>query len=275
MVLPVKTQNIPEDEGYISTIIHDGLESAVRSYTSYVVVDLTNEKEIKALQAKSEGDSYDEDQIIELQRLTSANYALFSNLVKIKRNYILTVSFTNLVTGIKEAAPPPALVKDVESLFTGAGNAIGKVTVQLCKQLGIPLTQAQIAALDAGEAAPPSEVKEEKKNTKVQLGWAKSPKELKSLGYYSFNFDNDAEDNIVISTVNLERYEVDIYATHRKKGFKYFGTVVVTNKKKYKGNPLDKDLDQYPAIYMKVLNDEEAEIFNMGESHSDQYFEIR
>ncbi|WP_022932941.1 hypothetical protein [Treponema bryantii] len=114
-------------------------------------------------------------------------------------------------------------------------------------------------------------VQEEKKKSKRPS----SEEDLLDLGYKRFKFDEDAEDNIVIQNNKSDEYEVDIYAVNKRNSLGYYGSVLVKGKSGYKGNPLDDDLDSYRCIYMKVLNDEDAFIKNLGEKHDDQYFEIQ
>lgn len=269
VVLPSTPKGLSGTEEYFVSLVHDKLEANLREYTPFTVVDMTNESEIKKLQAKSEGDSFDEDTAIELQRLTSANSAIFSTIIRTRRGFILTLSLTDLTTGVKKAATAPVTKDYGEDLFDGKGCGVDEATIQLCKQMGIKLSAAQLASLTAG-----GESVEAPKEEVVDI-IPQNENDCIRAGYKMFTFGSSAEDNIVIPNKNGPTYEIDIYAVHRKRGFKHFGSITVLAGKGYKKNPLEKDLDQYSAIYMKVTNNKKAVIMNMGDRHSDQYFEIQ
>ena len=97
--------------------------------------------------------------------------------------------------------------------------------------------------------------------------------DLKAAGFTRYRFDSDAEDYMVFKNDSSEDVEIEIWASDKRNRLKYYGTIFV-NGRGYKGNPLDKDLDEYRAVWMKVLNSKNAVIRNLGEKHSDQYFEI-
>lgn len=276
VIMPVTGKNIADSESYVLDLVRDKLEANFRTYTPFTVVDIANEHEIRALQAKSEGDAFDADTSIELQRLTSANNAIFSTVIRTRRGFILSVSLTDLATGVKKAAVSPITKEYGEDLFDGQNCAVDSATIQVCKQMGIALTSEQMAALSGGSAPVSSNTKD------VASAQKQSPQNIipqneddcVKAGYKMFVFDKSAEDNLVFPNKTQKTYEVDIYAVHRKRGFKHFGLITVRPKKGYKGNPLDKDLDQYSSIYMKVTNDQSVTIMNMGERSDDQYFSI-
>ena len=99
--------------------------------------------------------------------------------------------------------------------------------------------------------------------------------DLLDAGYKRFKISEDAEDNIVIKAKDNNDYEVEIWAVNNRNRLRYYGTLLVKGKKGYKGNPLDDDLDSYKAVWLKITNDDEAIIRNVGEKFSDQHFEIQ
>lgn len=98
--------------------------------------------------------------------------------------------------------------------------------------------------------------------------------DLKAAGFARYRFDSDAEDYMVFKNDSSEDVEIEIWASDKRNRLKYYGTIFVDGRG-YKGNPLDKDLDEYRAVWMKVINSKNAVIRNLGEKHSDQYFEIQ
>jgi len=101
-----------------------------------------------------------------------------------------------------------------------------------------------------------------------------SEEDLLAAGYKRFKIDEDAEDNLVFKSKAKLEYEIEVWAVNKANKVRYYGTVVVNGKKGYKGNPLDDDLDNYKAVWLKITNDENATIKSLGEKFSDQVFEI-
>lgn len=102
---------------------------------------------------KSEGASYDENTIIEVGKLTSASCALFSTIRWTGKEYTLNAGITDLATGVRKATAVSAAHKDASALFSGAGCAVDEVTIALCKQLGIALSNSQVYVLQHGESS--------------------------------------------------------------------------------------------------------------------------
>ena len=115
--------------------------------------------------------------------------------------------------------------------------------------------------------------KQENEPTKDKKKSIESEDDLLDLGFKRFKL-GDAEDYFVFKASGNTEYEVEIWAVSKRGRLRSYGTILVEGKKGYKGNPLDDDLDQYKSCYLKILNDEDAIIKNLGEKHNDQYFEI-
>ena len=115
--------------------------------------------------------------------------------------------------------------------------------------------------------------KQENEPTKDKKKSIESEDDLLDLGFKRFKL-GDAEDYFVFKASGNTEYEVEIWAVSKRGRLRSYGTILVEGKKGYKGNPLDDDLDQYKSCFLKILNDEDAIIKNLGEKHNDQYFEI-
>ena len=102
----------------------------------------------------------------------------------------------------------------------------------------------------------------------------KDEDDLLDFGYSRFRL-GEAEDNFVFKTLLNKEFEVDIWAMDKRGSLGYYGSIFVSGTKRYKGNPLDRDLDEYRWCFLKVLNDNEAIIKPLGVKHDDQYFEIQ
>lgn len=98
--------------------------------------------------------------------------------------------------------------------------------------------------------------------------------DLKAAGFSRYRFDDDAEDYMVFKNNSPEDVEIEIWAADKRNRLQYYGTIFVDGNG-YKGNPLDKDLDEYRAVWMKITNSKTAVIRNLGEKHSDQYFAVQ
>ena len=140
-----------DEQNWIPSSVRRRLEANFNDYTPYQLVELQNENEIKKLQQKAEGFSYDQETSIELGKLVSAELAVFTTVTKAEGRYILSVNVTNLTTGIRLSSVTTDSVEQAVSLFEGAGSSVNKVTVKLCSDLGINLSAIDLYVLLKGE----------------------------------------------------------------------------------------------------------------------------
>ena len=68
------------------------------------VVDSKSESTLKKLQAASESAARDENTAIEVGKITTAKFALFTKVRKTGANYVVAVDFTDLTTGVQMAS---------------------------------------------------------------------------------------------------------------------------------------------------------------------------
>ena len=145
-------ESLSEDElNWIPSSVRRKIEANLNDYTSYQLVDIQNENEIKQLQKKAEGYSYDQSTSLELGKLVSAELGFFPSITKADNRYILSVSVTNLTTGIRLSSVTADSVSEPVSLFEGAGSAVNKVFVKLCDDLGIKLSSIDLYVLLKGQ----------------------------------------------------------------------------------------------------------------------------
>ena len=128
------------EENWLPASIRRKLEANFNDYTDYVIVDVQNESEIKSLQKKAEGANYDQSSSIQLGKLVSAEYGLFSTVTYANGKYILSVNITNLTTGLRLSSSTTDSVTASSSLFEGAGSSVNIITVKFCEDLGITLS---------------------------------------------------------------------------------------------------------------------------------------
>ena len=140
------------ENAYLPDSVRDKLESNFQTYTSYEMIS-SNEASIKKLQRKSETAGFDEETAIEVGKLTSASHAIFLVVVKVGKNYSVTAEFANLTTGKSIAKKMVSGISRAEELFSTAGCAVDEITIDLCDQLGIPLSNTQKFMLKYGNAS--------------------------------------------------------------------------------------------------------------------------
>ena len=145
-------EGLSEDEqNWIPSSVRRRLEANFNDYTTYQLVDVQNEEQIKGLQKKAESYTHDQDTSIEIGKLVSAEIGVFSNITKANGKYILSVNVTNLTTGVRLSSVTTDSVAEPVSLFEGAGSSVNKVTVKLCDDLGIKLSSIDRYVLLKGE----------------------------------------------------------------------------------------------------------------------------
>ena len=136
ITLPL-SQNL-EEEDWLLFQIRDVFSEKVRELTSYVPTSSADiEKQIIALQKKSENASFDESSAIEMGKLVSAKYALFSAVRKAKEEYFLSATIADLTTGKTLANATSSAKSSATALFSGEKSAIDEIMSKICSQLGI------------------------------------------------------------------------------------------------------------------------------------------
>lgn len=153
LVVISDSKNLAAGEAaYLPDSVRDKLESNFQTYTNYEMIS-SNETSIKKLQRKSETAGFDEETAIEVGKLTSASHAIFLVVVKVGKNYSVTAEFANLTTGKSIAKKMVSGKSRAEELFSTAGCAVDEITIDLCDQLGIPLSNTQKFMLKYGNAS--------------------------------------------------------------------------------------------------------------------------
>ena len=150
MVVISKSENLTDGESlWLPNSVRNKLESNFKTYTNYQMIS-SNEKLIKDLQRKSETSGFDEDTTIEVGKLTSASHAIVLSIAKINQSYSVTAEVTNLTTGKFIAKKMISGKSQAEQLFSEAGCAADEITIDLCEQLAVPLSNTQKYILKFG-----------------------------------------------------------------------------------------------------------------------------
>ena len=133
--------------------IQDKLKSNLQEFLGMkTVVDSKSETALKKLQAESESAARDEASAIELGKITTAKFALFTKLRKTGKGYTLSADFTDLTTGEQMASVTSKEYSSSEYLY-GSTGAVDEITLALGNKLGIPISDLSKNLLASGSAS--------------------------------------------------------------------------------------------------------------------------
>lgn len=137
-----ETKNMTAAEcSWLPGLIQSKLEANFQDYLGFqIVADSSSEVKIKKLQAQSESDSRNQDDAIEIGKITSAKFALFSQIVKSNKGYSLISSYQDLTTGQKLASVVSKEYSLIDSLYGDTG-AVDDITLKLADKLGIEISK--------------------------------------------------------------------------------------------------------------------------------------
>ena len=132
--------------------VQDKIKSNLQDYLGMkTVVDSKSEATLKKLQAESESAGRDEETAIELGKITTAKFAVFTKLRKTASGYVIGVDFTDLTTGEQLASATSKEYSKAEYLY-GSTGAIDEVTLSLADKLGIKISDLNRNLLTSGSA---------------------------------------------------------------------------------------------------------------------------
>ena len=152
-VVPPSVENLSGTESaWLPGQVQDKLKSNMQEYLGLrTVVDSNAEKNLKKLQAESESGARDENTAIELGKITTAKYGLFSKIRKTSYGYSITVDYTDLTTGVQVASATSKEYSKSEYLY-GSTGAVDEVTLALANKLDIKLNNQTKNLLATGSA---------------------------------------------------------------------------------------------------------------------------
>ena len=153
-VLNLEITNLNNSESsWLPLQIQDKFKSNLQTYLGMkTVVDSKAESALKKLQAESENVGRDENTAIELGKITTAKFALFTKIRKVGENYVIAVDFTDLTTGEQMASCMSKEYSKAEYLYGNTG-AVDELTLALAEQLGIQLSELNKNYLTSGSAS--------------------------------------------------------------------------------------------------------------------------
>ena len=115
------------------------------------VVDSKSETALKKLQAESEDGGRDESTAIELGKITTAKFAVFTKLRKTGSGYTISIDFTDLTTGEQMASATSKEYSKAEYLY-GSTGAVDELTLAIGNKLGIKVSDLNKNLLTSGSA---------------------------------------------------------------------------------------------------------------------------
>ena len=130
--------------------IQDKLKSNLQDYLGMkTVVDSKSEAALKKLQAESEGSGRDEATAIELGKITTAKFAVFTKIRKTGSGYTISIDFTDLTTGEQMASCTSKEYSKSEYLY-GSTGAVDELTLSLANKLGLQISELNKNRLSSG-----------------------------------------------------------------------------------------------------------------------------
>ena len=133
--------------------IQDKLKANFQEYLGMkTVVDSKSEAALKKLQAESESAAHDESTAIELGKITTAKFAVFTKLRKTGTGYTISIDFTDLTTGEQMASTTSKEYSKAEYLY-GSTGAVDELTLALANKLGIKISDLNKNLLASGSAS--------------------------------------------------------------------------------------------------------------------------
>ena len=132
--------------------VQDKLKSNLQEYLGMkTVVDSKSETALKKLQAESESAARDESTAIELGKITTAKFAVFTKLRKTGSGYTISIDFTDLTTGEQMASATSKEYSKTEYLY-GSTGAVDELTLAIGNKLGIKVSDLNKNLLTFGSA---------------------------------------------------------------------------------------------------------------------------
>lgn len=152
VVMPESVRLSGSEAAWLPGQIQDTLKSNLQEYLGMkTVVDSASESMVKRLQRESESNARDENTAIEMGKISTAKFAVFTTIRRMDKGYTVTVNYTDLTTGVQKATVASKEYKSTEELYGNTG-AIDEITLTLADRLHIEINPIQRRALQYGTA---------------------------------------------------------------------------------------------------------------------------
>ncbi|BDC97310.1 hypothetical protein TRSA_24090 (plasmid) [Treponema saccharophilum] len=202
VVLPELENVTGSEKNWIAGQIQDKLKSNMQEYLSMkTLVDAKSEAAIVKAQKESESSARDEASAIELGKITTAKFALFSKIRKTGKGYIITADFTDLTTGEQMASATSKEYSEVEYLY-GSTGAVDELTIAIADKLQLPLSAINRSVLSSGSSGF---------SVDEQLALAKENEEKfkKMMAQYDSDLARLSVSNDISSVENKKKIEAE------------------------------------------------------------------
>ncbi|MCR4822140.1 MAG: hypothetical protein K5873_04610 [Treponema sp.] len=153
-VLTQETANLVAGEAsWLPGTVQDRLKANLQEHLGMkTVVDSKSEAALKKIQAESESAARDEKTAIELGKITSAKFVLFTKLRKTSSGYMISADFTDLTTGEQMASVSSKAYSSPDYLY-GSTGGVDEITLLLAGKLGIQISSISKNLLSSGSAS--------------------------------------------------------------------------------------------------------------------------
>lgn len=143
VLMPETTNLAAGDTAWLPGMVQDKLKSNLQDYLGMkILIDSSIEKQIKKVQQEAEDTSRDEASAIELGKISTAKFSLFSKILKTNSGYSLSVNYVDNTSGAQIATSLSKTYLKSDSLF-GSTGAVDEITVALADKLNIQLSDLQ------------------------------------------------------------------------------------------------------------------------------------
>lgn len=152
VVMPECANLSGSESAWLPGQIQDTLKSNLQEYLGMrTVVDSASESIVKRLQRESESNARDENTAIEIGKISTAKFVVFTTIRRMDKGYTISVNYTDLTTGVQKATVASKEYKSTEELYGNTG-AIDEITLALADRLQIAINPIQRRALQYGTA---------------------------------------------------------------------------------------------------------------------------
>lgn len=152
VVMPESVNLSGSEAMWLPGQIQDTLKSNLQEYLGMrTVVDSASESMVKRLQRESESNARDENTAIEIGKISTAKFVVFTTIRRMDKGYTISVNYTDLTTGVQKATVTSKEYKSTEELYGNTG-AIDEITLALADRLQIAINPIQRRALQYGTA---------------------------------------------------------------------------------------------------------------------------
>jgi len=143
-VLEPEGKGLSNDEVWMLSLVQSSIAADFNKYSHIKIIDRQNLEAIIAEQKRSLSDITSDEDAIKIGHLANANHILTGKITKTPNAFMLELAVTDVKTGERKASHSPQAVtpSSLENL-----SALKEASADLLKQLGVSLTDSQLAEL--------------------------------------------------------------------------------------------------------------------------------